>query len=66
MINLISPEKVIISGGISNAPDHLLLDPIKEFVYNQAYLSIVDKLTIQSSFLGDNAPIIGASMLFKH
>ena len=65
MINIISPERVIISGGISNAPDHLLLDPLNEFVTNQAYVSIADKLSIETSVLGDNAPLIGAFILYK-
>jgi len=66
MINLLSPQKIILSGGISDAPDNLLLDPLNKFVEERAYPSVADKLKLQVSYLGSNAPLIGASMLWKH
>lgn len=64
LINLNSPELISISGGISNAPDHLLLDPLVKFIRNRAYSIVSDKVKIVKSMLGDDAPLIGAAMLF--
>ncbi|MDL2264761.1 ROK family protein [Parabacteroides sp. OttesenSCG-928-G07] len=63
LINLISLEMIAISGGISNAPDHLLLNPLREFVQKHAYSAVAQKIEIVHSSLGDNAPLIGAALL---
>jgi glucokinase len=63
LINLTSPQLIVISGGISNAPDDLLLDPLVKFVRERAYAGIADKVKIVKSTLGDDAPLIGASLL---
>ena len=65
LINLNSLELISISGGISNAPDELLLNPLKEFIRQRAYSAIADKVKIVKSSLGDNAPMIGAALLDK-
>ena len=63
LINLTSLEMIAISGGISNAPDRLLLDPLRQFVEEHAYAAVARKVKINHSSLGDNAPLIGAALL---
>ena len=65
LINLFSPEKIVLSGGISSADDGHLIDPIREFVRKNAYRILSDKVEISNSKLGENAPMIGAAMLHK-
>ena len=65
LINLLSPQLISISGGISNAKDNLLFDPLTEFVKNNVYSPVSDKIEIVKSRLNDIAPLIGASMLYS-
>lgn len=65
LINLNSLELVCISGGISNAPRELLLDPLVAFVRNRAYEAIAEKVQISKSALGEDAPMIGAALLHR-
>jgi glucokinase len=63
LINLLSLELIVISGGISNAPEYLLLEPLREFVEKRAYFAVSQKVKIVHSALGDDAPLIGAALL---
>ena len=36
LINILRPEVVAIGGGVAAAPDHLLLDPLREIVSGRA------------------------------
>ena len=63
LINLTSLEMIAISGGISNAPDRLLLHPLRNFVEEHAYSAVAQKVKIIHSSLGDDAPLIGAALL---
>lgn len=63
LINLNSLELISISGGISNAPDDLLLNPLRKFIKERVYSAISDKVLLVKSSLGDNAPMIGAALL---
>ena len=65
LINLTSLELISVSGGISNAPDRLLLDPLRTFVEEHCYPAITKKVKIVHSPLGDNAALIGAALLDK-
>lgn len=65
LINLTSVEMICLSGGISNAPRHLLLDPLIEFVRNRAYEAASQKVRIGRSALGEDAPMIGAALLCR-
>lgn len=65
LINLNSLELISISGGISNAPDDLLINPLKEFVKERAYSAIADKVKLVKSSLGDIAPMVGAALLYR-
>jgi glucokinase len=66
MINLCSIELISISGGISNAADELLLNPLISFVRNREYKVIADRVRICRSELGEDAPLIGAALLYRH
>lgn len=65
LINLNSLELICISGGISNAPAELLLDPLIAFVRNRAYEAVSEKVQICRSALGEDAPLIGAALLHR-
>ncbi len=65
LINLNSIEVVCLSGGISNAPAALLLDPLIAFVQAHAYDMIAKRVRVCRSLLGDDAPLIGASLLYR-
>lgn len=65
LINLNSIEAVCISGGISSAPAPLLLDPLLEFVRARVYQEIAGKVRLCRSTLGEDAPLIGASLLYR-
>ncbi len=63
LINLTSVEMICLSGGISNAPRALLLDPLVEFVRTRAYEAASNSVRICRSMLGEDAPMIGAALL---
>jgi glucokinase len=65
LINLNSLEMICLSGGISNAPAELLLDPLIAFVRGRVYQAIADTVQICRSVLGEDAPLIGASLLHR-
>jgi glucokinase len=65
LINLNSLEMICISGGISNAPPELLLEPLIALVRDRAYQAISDKVRICKSTLGEDAPLIGAALLYR-
>jgi glucokinase len=65
LINLNSIELISISGGISNAPSDLLLDPLIAFVRSRAYESVAQTVEICKSLLGEDAPMIGAALLYR-
>ena len=63
LINLTSVEAICISGGISNAPPALLMDPLVKFVRRRAYQEVAGKVQLCRSALGEDAPLIGAALL---
>jgi glucokinase len=65
LINLTSVEMICLSGGMSNAPRHLLLDPLVDFVRRRAYECVSEKVRICCSTLGEDAPMIGAALLCR-
>ncbi len=66
LINLNSVEIICLSGGISNAPAELLLHPLIAFVRANAYDTVAERVRVCRSTLGEDAPLIGASMLSRH
>lgn len=65
LINLASLQMICLSGGISNAPRDLLLDPLIHFVRTRAYQGAAAKVQIVRSILGEDASLIGASLLYS-
>lgn len=62
IINILQPELLCISGGVSNAEDDLLLDPVREMVLAKC-LDKITKPKIVKASLGNDAGVIGAAML---
>lgn len=65
LVNILSPQLITLSGGISNAPDYLLFDELVKFVKTNGYPACTEKLRIEKSGLDDSAPVIGAALLYK-
>jgi glucokinase len=64
LIHLFGPEKVIISGGLSNA-ETLILEPVKAFVQQRSYANVAELVEITKAKLGEYAPMIGAAFLYQ-
>lgn len=64
LINVIRPEVIAIGGGIAAAPEHLLLQPLREIVARESFSSHGGRVTkILRAELGNDAGIIGAAFL---
>lgn len=64
-INMLQPEIVLIGGGISHEGD-TLLDPIRNYVKERAFIKDPNKQTrIERATLGNDAGVIGAAFLGK-
>lgn len=62
MVNVLFPEIVCLGGGISNADDDLLLNPLRELVHRGSF----DKNhlpRVEKASLGNDAGVVGAAML---
>lgn len=64
LIHLFGPEKVIISGGMSNA-EALILQPVQAFVRERSYGNVAELVEITKAKLGEYAPMIGAAFLYQ-
>jgi predicted NBD/HSP70 family sugar kinase len=62
LINLFSPEMVVIGGDLGEAGD-VLLDPLREAVHRDAMPAAVDGLRIVAGELGERANLLGALAL---
>ena len=62
VINLLNPEKVIIGGGVAGAGD-ILFDPIRKVIKERAMKVAGSAVEIVPAKLGNNAGVIGASLL---
>ncbi|AEE96946.1 ROK family protein [Mahella australiensis] len=63
LLNLLSPQKIIISGGMS-MEDELFVQPIIRFVKEHGYSLAVQRVAIEKAHLGEDAPMIGAALLY--
>jgi glucokinase len=61
MITVITPDRVVIGGGVAAAGD-LLLDPIRAEVARRVHVTSLDKVTIALAELGTWAGAIGAAI----
>jgi predicted NBD/HSP70 family sugar kinase len=62
LINLFSPEMVVIGGDLGQAGD-LLLDPLREAVHRDAMPAAASGLRIVAGELGERANLLGALAL---
>jgi len=62
LINILQPEIICLGGGVSNAEDDLLLDPLRELVW-QGSFDKSTKVRIERASLGNNAGVVGAALL---
>lgn len=63
IINIFEPEAIVIGGGFARY-DYMLLKPLEEKLINTNLLfNKRQKITIQVAKLGNDAGIIGASIL---
>ena len=65
VVNLLNPDMIIIGGGVSNA-GNLILGPLRKEVGSRAMKDQALHVKIVRAKLGDNAGIIGASLLIQH
>ena len=62
LVNIIQPEIICLGGGVSNAEDDLLLNPLRELVWQGSF----DKdhhTRIERASLGNDAGVVGAALL---
>lgn len=63
VVNVFSPDAVIFSGGMSGQRK-LFVDPLISFIRGHAYsLAVGEGLLMTTALLGEDAPMIGASLL---
>ncbi len=64
IINILNPEMVIISGGVTRAGDHLLA-PLRAEVRRRAFRAAEERCMIVSGELPGTAGVVGAAAVFK-
>lgn len=62
VINLLNPEIIIIGGGVANAGE-LILGPIRETIKKRTLRLPGDSVRVEHALLGEQAGIIGSSLL---
>lgn len=66
LMNLLQPEILALSGGIANAPERLLLEPLRRRVEKECYSRHIGiSPRILRAELGNDAGIIGAALLSR-
>ena len=58
--NLLNPEMIVLSGGVTNLGEYLF-GPLREEVKKRALPKVVEGLRIVRAELGDNAGVVGAA-----
>ena len=64
LINILNPEIVVISGGVTRAGDQLL-EPLRNEVRRRAFRPAFENCRIVTSELGSKAGVIGAACVFR-
>lgn len=64
VVNLAQPEMICLGGGVSAAPEHLLLEPLRKLVRQGAFDKIHAAHIVRAA-LGNDAGIVGAAMLCR-
>ncbi|MCI8688244.1 MAG: ROK family protein [Lawsonibacter sp.] len=62
LVNILQPEIICLGGGVSNAEDDLLLDPLRELVWRGCF-DKTNRVRIEKASLGNNAGVVGAALL---
>ena len=62
LINVLQPEIICLGGGISNAEDDLLLEPLQELV-KQGTFDKTRPTRLEKASLGNDAGVVGAALL---
>jgi len=63
LINVLNPEMIVISGGVTRAGEHLL-EPLRNEVKRRAFRNAFEACRIVTSELGSMAGVIGAAYVF--
>lgn len=64
LANILRPEVVAIGGGVAAAPEHLLLEPLRELVERESFARHGGRATrVVRAELGNDAGILGAALL---
>jgi glucokinase len=64
IINILNPEMVVISGGVTRAGDHLF-EPLRAEVRRRAFKSAEERCRIVAAAMPDRAGVVGAAGVFK-
>jgi glucokinase len=64
LINVLNPEMIVISGGVTRAGDHLF-QPLRAEVRRRAFSHAAESCRIVSTELGGMAGVIGAAATFR-
>lgn len=64
LINVLNPEMVVISGGVTRAGEHLF-EPLRAEVRRRAFRHAEQRCRIVSSSLGSTAGVVGAAYMFR-
>jgi len=62
LINVLQPQIICLGGGVSNASDELLLNPLRKLV-NQGIYDKDSPTRIERASLGNDAGVVGAALL---
>ena len=65
IVHFLNPEMVVLGGGVIEAMGDSLLDPIRQAAVKYALPATMDGVQIVEATLGDNAGVIGASVLAR-
>jgi glucokinase len=64
LINVLNPEMIVVSGGVTRAGEHLF-KPLRSEVRKRAFRVAAEACRIVPSELGDMAGVIGAAATFR-
>ena len=65
IVHFLNPEMIVFGGGVIEAMRNSLLDPIRQTAAEYALPTTMDGVQIVKAALGDNAGVIGASVLAR-
>lgn len=66
LVTVLSVEKILISGGICQHRE-LVVEPLQKYIYEYGYYAWVrqNRLKVESAKVKENAPMLGAAVLYK-